>query len=53
MPQAGLTAERLADQLAQLIQDRSRLYQMAVNAYALSRRDATRTVADICEACAR
>jgi UDP-N-acetylglucosamine--N-acetylmuramyl-(pentapeptide) pyrophosphoryl-undecaprenol N-acetylglucosamine transferase len=53
MPQAGLTAERLADQLAQLIQDRPRLYQMAVNAYALSRRDATRTVADICEECAR
>lgn len=53
MPQASLTTERLADQLAQLIQDRPRLHRMAVNAYALSRRDATRTVADICEECAR
>lgn len=53
MPQATLTAERLADQLAELIQDRPRLHRMAVNAYALSRRDATRTVADICEECAR
>ena len=53
MPQASLTPERLAGQLSEMNRDRKRLHRMAVNAYALSRRDATQAVADICEDCAQ
>jgi UDP-N-acetylglucosamine--N-acetylmuramyl-(pentapeptide) pyrophosphoryl-undecaprenol N-acetylglucosamine transferase len=47
MPQAGFTAERVAQVLREL--DRARLQQMAEKARALGRPDATRVVADAIE----
>ncbi len=49
LAESGLSAERLADAVAGLCGDRTRLLQMACNARALARPDATRVVADCCE----
>lgn len=49
LPQADMTAARLAATLQELLGDRGRLQRMAQRAYALAKRDATRVVADHCE----
>lgn len=49
MPQAELTPETLTTLLGSLLSDRTQLHTMAMNAYRLARRDATRCVADVCE----
>ena len=49
LAQADLNPGSLAALLGSLMQDRAQLHAMAQAAYRLSRRDATRRVADICE----
>jgi len=49
MPESELTPERLAAAVGSLCSDRARLLQMARNARALARPDATEVVADCCE----
>lgn len=53
IPQAELTAERLAAELHELLTDRSRLQVMGERARAVARPEAGRVVADICLAEAR
>lgn len=48
IPQAQLTAQRLAETLSALAVDRRRLQAMAARARALGRPDATRRVAELC-----
>ncbi|WP_456376925.1 undecaprenyldiphospho-muramoylpentapeptide beta-N-acetylglucosaminyltransferase [Thiolapillus sp.] len=50
LPQSELSADVLAQQLQALLGDREKLLDMALAARALARPDATRTVADYCEA---
>ena len=47
--QSALDADRLSVLLRKLLTDRVRLHDMAQSAYRLARRDAARSVADICE----
>jgi len=49
MPQSELNPDSLSALLSSLLTDRTRLHAMAQNAYRLSGRNATRSVADICE----
>ncbi|MBT8429102.1 MAG: UDP-N-acetylglucosamine--N-acetylmuramyl-(pentapeptide) pyrophosphoryl-undecaprenol N-acetylglucosamine transferase, partial [Gammaproteobacteria bacterium] len=49
MPQTELDPKSLSVLLRSLLSDRTRLDAMANNAYRLARRDATRSVADVCE----
>ncbi|MBT8430760.1 MAG: UDP-N-acetylglucosamine--N-acetylmuramyl-(pentapeptide) pyrophosphoryl-undecaprenol N-acetylglucosamine transferase, partial [Gammaproteobacteria bacterium] len=49
MPQTELEPKSLSVLLNTLLSDRSRLDNMAKNAYRLAKRDATRSVADVCE----
>lgn len=53
VPQAGLTAARLAELLQTLLADRPRLLAMAEAARRLARPDAARQVARLCLECAR
>ncbi|MDX5332919.1 MAG: undecaprenyldiphospho-muramoylpentapeptide beta-N-acetylglucosaminyltransferase [Gammaproteobacteria bacterium] len=53
LPQASLTPERLADELAALAVDRERVMGMAMAARAQARPEAVRHVADLCEAVMR
>jgi UDP-N-acetylglucosamine--N-acetylmuramyl-(pentapeptide) pyrophosphoryl-undecaprenol N-acetylglucosamine transferase len=49
MPQTELDPKSLSVLLHSLLSDRTRLDAMAKNAYRLAKRDATRSVADVCE----
>ncbi len=49
LPQVGLTPERLAAQLQELLADRQGLLAMAEAAHRLARTDATGMAADVCE----
>ena len=51
--QSVLDPERLAALLTELLADREQLHAMAVRAYAVAQRDATRHVADVIEEVAR
>ena len=49
MPQTELNPEKLSSLLHSLLRDRGHLHAMAQNAYRLAKRDATQSVADVCE----